>query len=95
MMRRVLAWILLAGFVLLLLNIVFFHVFQMQSAAVYAIIAVWFIFTNKPLPSNKIIKTGESMGGTGLESLSETQEEIEELQEEHSETIQESSESKE
>ncbi len=61
MKKRVLAWILLAGFVLLLLNIVVFHIFLMQSIAVYAVIAVWFIFTNKPLPSNKIIKTGENI----------------------------------
>jgi len=89
MMRRVLAWILLAGFVLLLLNIVFFHVFQMQSVAVYAIIAVWFIFSNKPLPSNKIIKTGENGEGTGLENLSETQEDIEEFQGDGNEKVQE------
>ncbi|OPX43471.1 hypothetical protein CLHUN_26180 [Ruminiclostridium hungatei] len=92
MMRRVLAWILLAGFVLLLLNIVFFHVFQMQSVAVYAIIAVWFIFSNKPLPSNKIIKTGENAGGTGLENFSETQEDIEEFQGDGNENVQETSE---
>jgi hypothetical protein len=63
MKKRVLAWILLAGFVLLLLNIVVFQIFLMQSIAVYAVIAVWFIFTNKPLPSNKIIKTGENTTG--------------------------------
>lgn len=59
MLKRVLAWVLIVGFVLLLLNIAFFHVFQMQSVALYAIIAVWFIFTNKPMSSNKIVKTAE------------------------------------
>ena len=63
MKKRVLAWILLAGFVALLLNILVFQMFLMQSFAVYAVIAVWFIFTNKPLPSNKIIKTGENITG--------------------------------
>ncbi|MHB8065416.1 MAG: hypothetical protein ACYDG2_22850 [Ruminiclostridium sp.] len=53
MIRRVLAWVLLAGFVLLLLNIVMFHYFLGASILVYLIIAIWFMFTNKPLPSRK------------------------------------------
>ncbi|MDF2985262.1 MAG: hypothetical protein K0R50_772 [Eubacterium sp.] len=60
MAKRILAWVLLAGFILLLLNIIVFQVFLMQSVAVYAVIAIWFVFTNKPLPSNKIIKTAEN-----------------------------------
>ncbi len=67
MLKRVLAWVLIIGFVLLLLNIVFFHVFQMQSVALYAIIAVWFIFSNKPMSSNKIIKTTEPINTDGME----------------------------
>ncbi len=53
MLKRVLAWILLAGFLFLLLNIAIFHYYIQASIFVYLIIAVWFIFTNKPLPSRK------------------------------------------
>ncbi|WP_034860610.1 hypothetical protein [Ruminiclostridium cellobioparum] len=81
MKKRVLAWILLAGFVLLLLNIVVFQIFLMQSIAVYAVIAVWFIFTNKPLPSNKIIKTGENTAGDFQGADNENPDEAESSQE--------------
>ncbi len=81
MKKRVLAWILLAGFVLLILNIVVFQIFLMQSIAVYAVIAVWFIFTNKPLPSNKIIKTGENTTGDVQEADTENPDEAESSQE--------------
>ncbi len=67
MAKRILAWILLVGFILLLLNIIVFQVFLMQSVAVYAVIAIWFVFSNKPLPSNKIIKTS----GNGQENTEE------------------------
>lgn len=70
MKKRVLAWILLIGFVLLILNIIVFHVFLKQSVAVYAVIAIWFVFTNKPLPSNKIIKTGENISDGTLNAKS-------------------------
>lgn len=53
MIKRFLAWVLLAGFVLLLLNMAFFHVYQMQSFALYAIIAVWFVFSGKNTMSKK------------------------------------------
>ena len=53
MKKRVLAWVLLIGFVLLLLNIVFFHVYQVQSIAVYAVIAIWFVFSDKTAMSRK------------------------------------------
>jgi hypothetical protein len=52
-MKRVGAWILLAGFVLLLANLMVFHFYMVESFAVYLIIAIWFIFNNKPLPSRK------------------------------------------
>lgn len=81
MKKRVLAWILLAGFVLLLLNIVVFQIFLMQSIAVYAVIAVWFIFTNKPLPNNKIIKTGENTTGDFQGADNENPDEAESSQE--------------
>lgn len=52
-MKRVGAWILLVGFVLLLVNLMVFHFYMVESFAVYLIIAIWFIFNNKPLPSRK------------------------------------------
>ncbi|HEY9060480.1 MAG TPA: hypothetical protein VIO64_08280 [Pseudobacteroides sp.] len=44
-MKRVVAWLLLAGFVLLLVNIVFIHLYMVQSLTVYAIVALtyWFL----------------------------------------------------
>jgi asparagine N-glycosylation enzyme membrane subunit Stt3 len=44
-MKRVVAWFLLAGFVLLLVNIVFVHLYMVQSLTIYAIVALtyWFL----------------------------------------------------
>jgi len=60
MLKRVLAWILLAGFVLLLLNIMVFQYLLPQSIVVYLIIAVCFIFANKSMPTNKSKKVAEN-----------------------------------
>ena len=60
MLKRVLAWVLLGGFVLLLLNIMLFQYLLAPSIAIYLIIAIWFIFTNKPLPSRKKKKAAEN-----------------------------------
>ncbi|EPR13190.1 hypothetical protein [Ruminiclostridium papyrosolvens] len=48
-LKRVLAWILLAGFVFLLLNITIFHVLIVPSVAVYLIIAIFFLFSRPRL----------------------------------------------
>lgn len=53
MLKRVLAWVLLAGFIFLLLNIAIFQYFLPASIMIYLVIAIWFILTNKPLPSRK------------------------------------------
>lgn len=53
MLKRVLVWILLIGFVLLLVNIMIFQFYLIPSIAVYLVIAIWFVFNNKPLPSPK------------------------------------------
>ncbi len=45
--RRVLAWILLAGFLLLILNIIVIGYQRMLSIAVYMVVALSFVFTNK------------------------------------------------
>lgn len=44
-MKRVVAWVLLAGFVLLFINIIFIHLYMVQSLTIYAIVALlyWFI----------------------------------------------------
>ncbi|WP_024831229.1 hypothetical protein [Ruminiclostridium josui] len=47
--KRVLAWVLLAGFVLLLLNITIFHVLIVPSMALYLIIAVFYLFSGPRL----------------------------------------------
>lgn len=62
MAKRVLAWILLAGFVFLLLNIMVFQFFLIPSIVIYLLIALWFIFSNKPLPSRKNKSVSEISG---------------------------------
>ncbi len=44
--KRILAWIILAGFVLLLLNMAIFHFYWQISAAVYVVIIIFFVLTN-------------------------------------------------
>lgn len=53
MLRRVLAWVLLVGFILLLLNITIFQFFLMPSVAIYAVIAIGFILSGRSLTANK------------------------------------------
>jgi len=73
MIRRVMAWVLLAGFVLLLLNILMFHYYLEVCILIYLIIAIWFMFTNKPLPSRKKKKATNS---TTEEATDETSDEV-------------------
>lgn len=46
MKKRVIAWILLAGFVLLLLNLIVFRFYWQLSMGVYIIIVIAFVLTN-------------------------------------------------
>jgi hypothetical protein len=46
MLKRVLAWIILIGFVLLLLNIAIFHFYWQVSLAVYVVIIIFFVLSN-------------------------------------------------
>ncbi len=46
MLKRVLAWILLIGFVLLLLNIAIFHFYWQIFMAVYVVIIIFFVLSN-------------------------------------------------
>jgi Ca2+/Na+ antiporter len=71
MIRRVMAWILLVGFIFLLLNIVMFQYYLEASILVYLIIAVWFIFTNKPLPSRKKKKAAKNSTEEDTEEFTE------------------------
>ncbi|QNU65542.1 hypothetical protein EHE19_011445 [Ruminiclostridium herbifermentans] len=50
-MKRVLAWILLVGFIFLLVNIFTFKFLIGPSVMVYILAIVLFIFTNKPYNS--------------------------------------------
>jgi hypothetical protein len=47
MKRRIFAWIILAAFLLLVINIIFIGYYRIQSALIYAVVAVSFIFLNK------------------------------------------------
>lgn len=51
-MKRVLAWVLLVGFVLLIVNILTFKFFLGPSVMVYILVVVLFLFTNKSYKSN-------------------------------------------
>ncbi len=46
MLKRVLAWIILIGFVLLLLNIAIFHFYWQVCTAVYVVIIIFFVLSN-------------------------------------------------
>lgn len=83
MLKRILAWFLLAGFVLLVVNIILFQKFLEPCIAVYSIIVVVFIFTNKPLPSNK--KKAVSENKTQETSGEITETDIEEITQENAE----------
>lgn len=47
-MKRVLAWLLLVGFVLLLVNILTLKFLLGPSVMVYILVVVLFLFTNRP-----------------------------------------------
>lgn len=47
MKRRLIAWALLTGFVLLILNILFIGFYRTLSAFIYIVIALAFIFISK------------------------------------------------
>jgi hypothetical protein len=44
MFKRVMAWILLAGFVLLLLNVAVFGIYRELSVSVYLVIMLMYVF---------------------------------------------------
>jgi hypothetical protein len=46
MKRRIFAWVLLAGFLLLLVNLIFFRWQGMLSLGIYIIVATLYIFFN-------------------------------------------------
>ncbi|HOQ07816.1 MAG TPA: hypothetical protein PK127_06340 [Clostridiales bacterium] len=43
MLRRILAWVVLAGFVLLLLNVMFFRFYWQLSVAIYIIVMLGYV----------------------------------------------------
>jgi uncharacterized membrane protein HdeD (DUF308 family) len=46
MKRRILAWVLLVGFIFLIVNIVFIGFYRTTSLMIYILIALYFIFTS-------------------------------------------------
>jgi hypothetical protein len=57
MAKRILAWVLLAGFVLLLLNISIFHIYTVPSFGIYVVIAIGFVFSKGRLRGGSKINT--------------------------------------
>ncbi|MDP4181286.1 MAG: hypothetical protein Q8942_09360 [Bacillota bacterium] len=57
MKKRVIAWILLIGFVVLLVDIIFLHLYMAQSLVVYAVIILlyWFVLRKDIHKTNKEI----------------------------------------
>jgi len=53
MFKRIAAWILLAGFVLLLLNITVFGIYREISAAIYLVVMIIIFFTLLRIRNNK------------------------------------------
>lgn len=66
MLKRVLAWVLLAGFVFLIFNIIIFGFYLKQSVIVYLIIVFVFIFTNRK-PNHSKADYGNGGPGDGTE----------------------------
>lgn len=54
-MKRIFAWVLLVGFVLLILNLIVFRFYWQLSMVVYLVIVFAFLLTN-----GKLVKTKES-----------------------------------
>jgi len=59
MKRKIIAWILLAGFVLLILNLIIFRIYWQVSMVIYLVIVFAFILTN-----GKLIKANDSTENT-------------------------------
>ncbi len=63
MKKRIFAWVLLAGFVLLILNLFVFKFYWQLSMVVYLIIVFAFLLTN-----GKLVQTQNSNENSGNES---------------------------
>jgi membrane protein implicated in regulation of membrane protease activity len=62
MKKRIIAWILLAGFVMLLLNLIVFRFYWQLSMVVYIIIVIVFILTNGKLFETQVNEGNENPG---------------------------------
>ena len=71
MVRRILAWVVLAGFILLLLNIMFFRFYWQLSVAIYIIVMLGFILYSSKARRmedlKKVIKMEENNAGSNNE----------------------------
>jgi hypothetical protein len=69
MLKRVLAWIILIGFVLLLLNIAIFHFYWQVCTAVYVVIIIFFVLSNgKIVPSQTEARHTQANGGNDADA---------------------------
>ncbi|PYG87450.1 hypothetical protein LY28_02120 [Ruminiclostridium sufflavum DSM 19573] len=66
MAKRVFAWILLVGFLLLIVNIMTVQYLLGPSVMVYIAVVVLFVFKNKPLPGRN--KESEKAGQSDREN---------------------------
>ena len=71
MVRRILAWVVLAGFVLLLLNVMFIRFYWQLSVAIYIIVMLGYILyssrARRMEDLKKVIKMEEKNGGSNAE----------------------------
>ncbi|HEY8348298.1 MAG TPA: hypothetical protein PK767_01380 [Clostridiales bacterium] len=71
MVRRILAWVVLAGFILLLLNVMFFRFYWQLSVAIYIIVMLGFILYSSKARRmedlKKVIKMEENNAGSNNE----------------------------
>lgn len=71
MVRRILAWVVLAGFVLLLLNVMFFRFYWQLSVAIYIIVMIGYILyssmARRMKDLGKVIKMGEKNSESNTE----------------------------
>lgn len=72
MKRRIFAWVLLAGFVLLILNLIVFRFYWQVSMVAYLVIVFAFILTNGKLVRTQEIDEDDGTDSNGGSDSSET-----------------------
>lgn len=72
MLKRVMAWVLLIGFVLLLLNIAIFHFYWQVSLAVYVVIIIFFVLSNGKIVPEQTEAGHNPSGGNNNAEIPDT-----------------------